>query len=298
MSAPRLLAFPGMEPLCARLAAGLGAECGTLRWRHFPDGESLVGVGGDCRERELALVCTLRDPDRLALPLLFAARTARELGARRVGLVAPYLAYMRQDARFHPGEAVSAPLFAGFLASVFDWLVTVDPHLHRNASLEAIFTIPVRSVSAMPLAADWIGANVSDPVLIGPDSESAQWVHAAAARIGAPVLVLDKRRLGDREVEVSLPDRDAVHGHTPVLVDDIIASGHTLIETLAQLHRLGLPPAACVAVHGVFAGDAYRELLAAGAARVATSNTVPHPSNAFEVAAVLLPAVEAMLRGA
>ena len=115
-----------------------GAKLHALDWHHFPDGESLMTLRGDLDGADVALLATLRDPDRLALPLRFAAATAREMGARRVGLIAPYLGYMRQDRRFRAGQSVSAPLFAQFLGQSFDGLVTVDPHLHRISRLEEV----------------------------------------------------------------------------------------------------------------------------------------------------------------
>jgi ribose-phosphate pyrophosphokinase len=294
---PLLFAFPGQGSLSAHVIAALAAESGALDWHRFPDGESLIRLDTDCRNRDVAIVCTLRDPDWIVLPLLFAARTARALGALRVGLIAPYLAYMRQDARFHQGEALSSAEFAALLSWTFDWLVTVDPHLHRRADLSEIFSIPARHVSAAPLVAEWIRLNVPNAVLIGPDGESAQWVHAVAERIGAPMTVLEKRRHGDRDVDVSLPDRSVLADRTPVLVDDIVSSGRTLIETLGHLKRLGLPPAVCVAVHGVFADASDRALLAAGAARVVSSNTIAHSTNAIDVCTALTPAIRAMFDG-
>ncbi len=291
---PWLFAFPGQEALAAELAAGLGMETGTLRRHRFPDGESLIVLDADCRGRDVIVLCTLRDPDDLALPLLFAARTAREFGARRVGLVAPYLAYMRQDVRFHAGEAVSSVHYAAFLSWTFDWLVTVDPHLHRHAGLGEMFTIPAQHVSAMPCAAAWIRANVPDAFLVGPDAESAQWVRDAAARAGVPFAVLEKQRSGDRDVAVSLPDPAMVRGRTPVLVDDIASSGRTLIETVGHLLRLGTAAPVCVVVHGIFADGADAALLAAGAARVVSCNTIVHATNAIDVADVLLPAIRAL----
>ena len=82
-------------------------------------------------------------PNEEVLPLLFAAATARELGVPSVGLVSPYLAYMRQDRRFKPGEAVTSREVAKLLSDAVDWLVTVDRHLHRYGSLE-IYRIPPR----------------------------------------------------------------------------------------------------------------------------------------------------------
>ncbi|WP_164119514.1 ribose-phosphate pyrophosphokinase-like domain-containing protein, partial [Stenotrophomonas maltophilia] len=84
----------------------------------------------------------LAQPNEKILPLIFAAATARELGAARVGLVAPYLAYMRQDRRFNPGEAVTSRQMAHLVSGAFDWMVTVDPHLHRYSDLSEIYSIP------------------------------------------------------------------------------------------------------------------------------------------------------------
>lgn len=292
---PRLLAFAEQRDAARRLAAALDADTGTIRRHRFPDRESLVSLDGDCGQREVIVYCSLRDPDDLALPLLFAARTAREFGARRVGLVAPYLAYMRQDARFHPGEAISSVHYAAFLSWTFDWLVTVDPHLHRHAGLGEVFSIPARCASAAAPIAEWIRANVPRPLLIGPDEESAQWVEAAAARIGAPFLVLEKNRRGDREVEVSAPDPARLEGRTPVLLDDIAASGHTLIEAVRSLRRAGAAKPVCIVVHGLFADGAEQGLLDAGAARVVSTDAVAHASNAIGLAAELVPAIRRLL---
>src|SRR3546814_2878173 len=86
---------------------------------------------------DAAVVCTLARPDDQFLQLLFAARLLRESGARSVQLVAPYLAYMRQDRRFHDGEALTSRQFAQLLSAEFDGLVTVDPHLHRYGNLRS-----------------------------------------------------------------------------------------------------------------------------------------------------------------
>lgn len=282
-----LLPFPLQRELAKAMAPLLAARTGRLDWRHFPDGESLVAVEEGLGCVDVAIVASLHNPDELALPLRFAAETAREFGARTVGLIAPYLAYMRQDKRFNPGETISAPLFARFLEESFDWLVTADPHLHRNPDLSLLYHIPVRRVATAPVIADWLRHNIRDAILIGPDSESEQWVADIAARAGLPHQVLTKIRRGDRDVEVSLPSADAALRRTPVIVDDIVSSGRTSIETLGHLKRLGLPAAVSVVIHPVFAEDAYAQLLAAGAARVVSTDSIPHPSNAISIAGLL-----------
>jgi ribose-phosphate pyrophosphokinase len=242
------------------------------------------------------LTATLDQADQKILPLLFTAATVRDLGASSVGLVAPYLAYMRQDRRFRPGEGVSARHFAQLLSGAFDWLVTVDPHLHRIGRLEDLYTIPAHAASTAPLLAEWIAMHVDRPIIIGPDAESAQWVESVARRTSAPHAVLKKRRSGDETVALRLPDLSACVGHQPVLVDDIIASGATMLEATRLLRLAGWPAPICLGVHPVFAGDAYASLKKAGAAKIVTCNTITHPSNAIDISKLVAAAVAQSLQ--
>lgn len=289
-----ICAFPGNEAFGARLRAELGIEALGLEWRRFPDGESYLRFKQDLKARHVAIVCTLNDPDSKTLALLFAARTARELGASSVGLVAPYLGYMRQDRRFHDGEAVTSVHFAALLSQEFDWLVTVDPHLHRRGSLSEIYSIPNAVVAAAPAMARWIAANVSRPLIVGPDSESEQWAAEVAAACNAPHAVMQKTRLGDRRVEIEAPPLSQWKDHTPVLLDDIISSARTMALAAKKIQEAGLDPPVCVGVHGVFSSDALGALRDAGAARIVTTNTIAHETNAIDVTAIVARGVQSV----
>lgn len=291
----RILAFPELLPLAERIAAPSGGRAQPIDIHRFPDGESLVTLPDGMAGQDVAILATLNNPDPLALPLRFAAETAKELGARSVGLIAPYLAYMRQDRRFAPGQAVSAPLFARFLEESFDWLVTADPHLHRIHSLSDLFRIPAHRIETAPLLAKWIAANVPDAVLLGPDSESRQWVAQVARLADRPFEVLEKRRSGDRNVEVSVPHSDALLAGTPVILDDIASSGRTLIQTIERLRATKSRPPVCLVIHAVFAGNALADILAAGAARVVTTDSIPHVTNAISLAGALSAACREMV---
>lgn len=281
-----ILPMPGNEPMAQAMADHLECAAGSIEVRRFPDGESLVRITSDVAGCDIDIVCTLANPDPQLAALLFAAATARELGARNVRLVAPYLAYMRQDARFQPGEAISAPVFARLLSAAFDALVTVDPHLHRILSLGEIYSIPALALPAAPLLADWVRANITAPLLVGPDAESAQWVAAVAARAGAPWLVLAKTRHGDRDVAIEMPDARRFAGRTAVLVDDIISSGHTMIEAAAALRGQGFEAPWCLTVHALF--DAETEARLRGVmAGIVSTDSVRHASNAIGLAALL-----------
>jgi ribose-phosphate pyrophosphokinase len=291
MTPKLLIPLPGNDTMAASLALRLGAELGALEARHFPDGESYVRILSPVEGRTVIFVCTLAQPDPKILPLLFAANTARELGAHKIGLCASYLAYMRQDRCFRPGEAVTSRHAAALLSEAFDWLVCIEPHLHRYKALAEVYSIPALALHAAPLLAEWVVSNIVNPVLIGPDAESEQWVRAVAEAAGAPFIVLEKTRVGDRAVEIKVPNMGLLSQRTPVLLDDIISSGHTMRECVRQM-RAGTTPV-CVAIHGLFAEGADAMLEEAGA-RLVTTNTVPHRSNAIDVAALLADALSRM----
>ena len=281
MTGPLVLPFPGEDARARDLAQRWGGAVGALTIHRFPDGESLVTVDPAVAGRVVVVVCSLDRPDPKLIPLLFTLRTARELGAAAIGLVAPYLCYLRQDRRFEPGQAVAARLFAQMLGPHLDWLVTVDPHLHRIHTLPEVYTIPTMVVHAAPVVADWVMAYVPDPVFIGPDEESAQWVAELAARAGAPSLVLRKERHGDHDVDVTLsaPMDEPLRACTPVLYDDILSTGRTLAATAVQLRARGMKPPVVVVVHALFAEGSMEALAAAGVKEVVSVDTVRHPTN-------------------
>lgn len=287
-----LFALPGNEELARLLAERLGAELGEAALRHFPDGESYVRILSDVNGKKAVLACTLDRPDAKLLPLYFLSKVAKSLGAACTCLVAPYLAYMRQDKVFKEGEGITSKYFARLISGFADSLITVDPHLHRISNLDAVYDIPTEVVRAASHISHWIKENIQSPLLVGPDSESEQWVSEVAKNAKAPFIVLEKIRRGDRNVEVSIPQVEAYQNHTPVLVDDIISTARTMIETVGHLSQAKMRPPVCIGVHAVFSGNAYQNLLGAGTSRVVTCNTIPHESNAIDVSDLYIEFIE------
>lgn len=292
---PLLFVMPGNESFAAQLRQRLSCDPGDLRLRRFPDGESCLRFMTDVRGRDVALACTLDHPDEKIMPLYLAANIARELGANSVGLIIPYLPYMRQDARFKEGEGVTSAHFARLVSSCCDWLVTVDPHLHRCKSLSDIYTVATRVVHAAPEISRWIVANVDNPVIIGPDSESEQWVAEVAGAARCPFTMLQKERSGDREVKVSFREPATCLGGKPVLVDDIVSTARTMIAAAARIKAAGMDAPICIAVHPLFAGDAYAALHVAGVDRIVSCNTVVHSTNQIDLCQPIAVAVEQMV---
>jgi len=259
--------------------------------RHrFPDGELKLTLPPRLGA-EVRLLRSLHAPNEKLVELVMVARAARELGARDVTLIAPYLAYMRQDSAFAPGEVISQKVIGRLLAELFDAVVTVDPHLHRVATLaEAIPLARAVALSAAPLIGHFVAMRGRRPMLVGPDAESAQWVHVAATFNGLPWTVCRKTRHGDTEVDVELP-ADEIRGREVVLVDDVASSGHTLAAAARALLAAGAARVDAVVTHAVLAPQAGATLKAAGISEFWSTDTVPHESNALSVVPLIADAL-------
>ncbi len=273
-----LLGFPGYTAQGQRLANDLGLGYREVDIHRFPDGESRLRLPPELPPTVI-LCRSLDHPNDKLVELYLAAAGARELGARRLILVAPYLCYMRQDKAFHPGEVVSQRIVGRQLARHFDGVLTVDSHLHRVHRLSDAVPadLAVNLTATRPMAA-FLKQRLEDPMLIGPDGESEQWVAAIAGHEGLDFRVARKERLGDREVRVRLPEGD-YRDRRLVLVDDVASTGRTLAAAARELQRFRPASISVLVTHALFAGDAMEQLQAAGVTAVWSCDSIPHPSN-------------------
>ena len=291
----KLICVDGHRELANSLGKLLNAEVIIPEHRLFPDGEHYYRMDEDFSNQDVVLISHLHQPNEKAIGLLFLAGHLRDVGAKSVGLVAPYLAYMRQDIRFKEGECITSRYFAGIINHTFDYLITIDPHLHRYHSLDEIYRIPNRALHATDVIGKYIKKMIPNALIIGPDAESAQWAEGVAEAAQCEFLVFEKTRKGDRDVSVAMPDLSCYADAQPVLVDDIISTGRTLVETAEGLVEAGLRPAICIGVHAVLAAGAETTLNNPAIANWLSCNTIPHASNAIDVSYLLAPAIAATM---
>ena len=288
-----LLHFEDEATVAEKLSQAAGLRAAAIERHRFPDGELRLRLPGVLPPHAVMLR-GLHDPNEKLVELLLAARTARTLGARHITLVAPYLGYMRQDAAFRPGEAVNQKIVGGFLAGLFDALVTVDPHLHRVLHLsDAVPVDAAIALSAAELLAGVALAHRERPLLVGPDEEAAQWVEAGARAFGLDFAVCTKHRHGDRDVEIRLPDFD-VSGRAVVILDDVASTGRTVVRASELLHAAGAASVDLAVTHALFAGDALAAVRAAGVEHVWSTDTIAHETNAASVTALIAAALAAL----
>lgn len=288
-----LLTFADYQAPGERLAAALGVPFAPVAVHRFPDGESRVRLPTDL-PAHVVLCRSLNQPNDKLVELLLCARTARELGARRLTLVAPYLCYMRQDIANRPGEGVSQRILGQWLAEWFDDVITVDPHLHRISRLEQ--AIPLKNaiaVSAGLAMGRFLRAQFDDAVLLGPDGESEQWVAEIAGDMGFDFAVASKIRGGDRDVRITLPDYD-FNGRRVVMVDDMASTGRTLACTLGLLRQAGAGEVYAAITHPLFCGDAEACIRAAGVCDIWSTDSIEHATSRIPLAGLLSDAVKAL----
>ncbi|MEK6958401.1 MAG: ribose-phosphate diphosphokinase [archaeon] len=285
-----VFALPNSIGLGARIAERANAKKGELTISRFPDGETYVRFEEHIEGKEVILVQTMNPkPNEAMMEIVLAGRTAKELGAKKVVGVVPYLAYMRQDKRFHFGESLSNKIAAWMLMHGLDKIITVDPHLHRVKEMGELFHIEHKKLSANSAIAEFISKKFSgkDTVIVGPDIESSQWAKRIADSIGFRSAIFLKERFSPRKVKIKVTTELDWRGKNVVIVDDIVSSGHTMIEAVKEIKKRKPKAVHCICVHGIFAEGAFEKLGKAGAKTIVSTNSVVHKSNGIDLSELI-----------
>jgi ribose-phosphate pyrophosphokinase len=285
-----ILYFDDEADFANRLARAAGLEARRVERHRFPDGEIKLTLPVPLPPHAVVLR-SLQQPNEKLVELVLLADTARTLGAGTLVLVAPYLAYMRQDQAFHPGEAVSQRIVGRLLAARFDTVITVDPHLHRVGDLaEAVPARRAIALSAAPLIGAFHAGRTPLPLLLGPDAESEQWVRAAAGA-SFDYAVCTKHRANDHEVRIELPAMPLAGRHV-VLLDDVASTGGTLLQCARKAVTAGAARVDAAVTHALLDAATLARLSAAGIAELVSTDTVRHPTNRISVVDLIAAALK------
>ncbi len=273
------------------LAKELKCKYSSITISTFPDGDEYLKYNTNIKGQHVVIVQSFQpNPQQSFLQSIFAAETAKDLGAKKVTLVAPYLAYMRQDARFHPGECISSKVVGKYLSKAVDRIITFDPHIHRYKSLRDIFSIPATKLTANYLIADYIKEHfkIKNVVIVGPDWEAYQWADRIAKKIGVKAMHFEKTRHTPRKVTSKIADAVDVKEKDVIIIDDIISTGHTMIQAAKTVRKNGAKSVTAIGIHGLFVENALFKMKRAGFATIITTNCIEHPTNRIDVTPLIV----------
>ncbi len=289
-----IVAGSASSKLAERVAKQLKCELTKSELRRFPDGELYVRIPANVKGEDVAIIqSTCYPPNQNYMEFFLLLDVARDLGAEEITAIMPYFAYARQDKRFKEGEAVSLFTVAKLIESVgTNRVYTVDMHAHRIGDIQDIFKVPARNLTAAPLLAKyWVdNCQLENPVIIGPDEEAEQWAKGASKAINTDWTYMVKERLGPEEVQIK-PRKLEVEGRDVMVIDDIISTGETMVETIKILKKRGARKIYVACTHAVLAGDALEKVRKAGAEDIFSTDTIEHEISKVSVAPLIADAI-------
>ena len=262
------------RPLAEAVSQTLQIDLVRAKVRRFADMEIFVEIEENIRGKDVYVVQSTSFPtnDHL-MELLIIIDALRRASARRVTAVIPYFGYARQDRKPGPRTPISAKLVANLLSRAgADRVLTVDLHAGQ---IQGFFDIPVDNLFARPVIIEDVRVrnNIGNVVVVSPDVGGVVRARGLAARIDAPLAIVDKRRerAGESEVMNVIGN---VEGKSCLLLDDIVDSGGTLCNAAEALLRLGASDVTAYITHGVLSGGAVSRIVSSRLKELVVTNTI------------------------
>jgi len=286
--------------LAQKIARKLKSPYSNLIVKEFPDNEISIRFMSNVKGKVVVLTQSFyKNINDCIVEVLFAAETAKDLGAKKVFLIAPYFAYMRKDKRYEPSECISCKAIANIISKDFDKVFIVDPHLRKGMKLSNLFSIKTEKILSNVSIANYIRTNIKNPLIVGPDKGSLEMVKDIANKLRCDYLISNKKRISGRKVKVKLNKnidarKFSIFGTNSVgfknknivFVDDIISTGNTILECANNLRKIGAKKFKCIAVHGIFVENALEKLSKANV-KVVTTNTIPNKVAKIDVSQLI-----------
>lgn len=261
MSTDKLKIFSGSSnpELAERICRELGRPLGRVKLSRFKSGEHYCLYEESIRNCDVFLVQTFSNPiNEHFVELLVMMDAAKRASARTINLVVPYYGYSRQERKAAPREPISAKMVADVLTTAgASRVITID--LHAPA-IQGFFNIPVDHLTALDLISEHIKKkNIKNPVVVSPDAGRATTAENLANVLDAPFAMMIKKRPAHNESVITHVIGD-VSGRTPIIIEDLIDTGSTIVNVVEGLKERGAEDVLVCATHAVFSGPALQRL--------------------------------------
>lgn len=295
------------QDLAASVARELGEKLCYVETRKFPDGERYLRISESVENEEVTVIQSTGYPqDENLMELIFMIANLKDLGAKKVRVVVPYMGYARQEKRFNPGETISAKIVCEMIESAgADEFITFN--IHEKCVLD-FFNIPARNISAMPDIADYLNKKFfkkedAKPLIIAPDKGAYGFAQEISEIIGCDCTYLTKVRLGPDTVETKIVDVrcdsesentvnvDSVKGMHAIIVDDIIATGGTIVNAINILKQYGASSVDVCCVHPILTNNGATRIYAAGANKIIGTNSLSSDTSRVSIASSIADAL-------
>ncbi|HMK45887.1 MAG TPA: ribose-phosphate diphosphokinase [Methanocella sp.] len=286
-----IIAGSTVPGLARSIARQLGASVHFPSIEKFPDGEIHVIEGEYTPAETVAYIQTMHPrPNDALVEMEFTVDLLKELGAKQVIAVIPYLGYTRQDTRHVQGEAIAIrSMLKALDFTGVDDIVSVDIHLHRLSlsDLSRFSRIKLHEASAVDLLAKEAGKRLKTPLVVGPDSESERWAARAAELLGSDYDVLEKNRLSAKEIRIKPRSMD-VKGRDVLIIDDIVSTGGTMMQVIRSLRDQGALRITAACTHAVLSDiDTLTGLFRAGMDEFISTNTINNEFGITDVSGII-----------
>lgn len=260
--------------LAEEIAAYLGIPVGNAKVARFADGEISCVVDESVRGVDVFVVQPNCPPvNEHLMELLIMIDAFKRASAARINAVIPYYGYARQDRKTRARDPITAKLVANLIAMAgAHRVVAVD--LHAN-QIQGFFDIPVDHLPGVPTIAEYFkGKNLKNPVVLSPDVGGVTRARDLAARLEAPLAIIDKRRPAPNVSEVMNVIGD-VEGKSVIIIDDIIDTAGTLCSAAEVMKEKGAVEVYGCCTHPLFSGPAVERMSRAPFKEIVITNTIP-----------------------
>ncbi|RBQ24529.1 Ribose-phosphate pyrophosphokinase [Candidatus Methanobinarius endosymbioticus] len=283
------------QKLAANVAKELNDWLCPIETKKFPDGERYIRIKGKIDKEAVIIQSTGYPQDENLIELLFLIKNLKDLGVEKTKVVLPYFGYGRQEKRFKSGEAISAEIVANLIENAgADEIISVNLH---EGSIRDFFKIPSKNISAMEAIAEHVDSIAEDPIIIAPDKGALGFAKEIAKILDGSYTYMNKIRLGPDKVETTIADIrydfptddpelanlnkkekkvdiKSVEGKETIIIDDIIATGGTIVNAIGILKEQGAKSISVCCVHPILVNDAVLKIYAAGAKNIAGTDSL------------------------
>jgi ribose-phosphate pyrophosphokinase len=249
--------------------------------KEFPDGEIDLSFKTKLKRKRVILLQSFHgNLNKKIIETLFAAYTAKDLGAKKIELFSFYFPYFRKDKRFKEGECINIKVMSKIF-NIFDKIYVVEPHLHRIKKIKKILSNGKKIDITDEISRYIKSIKIKNPLLIGPDIESEQWIKKIAEKCGENYRIFRKKRYSPRKVKIRIDKKLKIKNRNIIIIDDIISTGNTMLETIKQIKKLKPKKIYCIAIHGIFAEKSLKKLKKY--AEIISTNTIPSKVSKIDV---------------